>query len=89
MIEVVDFGQEVPSTVRLNCYFMSRSDFDSDSKDSRREKFKSKKNWTKETRDDENYLSHQANKSHKKEIKKRKESMIEDEIWEDWEEYNK
>ena len=67
---------------------MSRPDFDSDRKDSRREKFKSKKNWNKGARD-EDYLNHQASKSHKKEIKKRKESMVEEEIWEDWEEYNK
>lgn len=67
---------------------MSRPDSDDDWKDSRREKFNSKKNWNKKI-DDENYLNHQAKKSLKKEIKKRKESMIEEEIWEDWEEYNK
>jgi hypothetical protein len=68
---------------------MSRPEPDSDRKDFRREKIKHKKDWNKNTRDDETYFNHQANKSHKKEMKKKRESMIEDEIWEDWEEYNK
>jgi hypothetical protein len=68
---------------------MSRPDSDSDNKDFRREKFKDKKHWSKNTRDDETYLNNRASKSHKKEIKKRKESMLEEEIWEDWEDYNK
>jgi len=77
--------------MRLNCCSMSRFDSDSDSngKDYRREKFKSKKNWNKNSREDDGYLNKQASKSYKKEIKEKKESMLEEEIWDDWEEYKK
>lgn len=70
---------------------MSRPDSDSDfnGKDDRREKFKNKKNWNKNSKEEDVYLNKQASKSYKKEIKEKKESMLEEEIWEDWEEYNR
>ena len=77
--------------MRLNRYFMSRLDSDSDhnGKDDRREKFKSKKNWNKNSKEEDVYLNKQASKSYKKEIKEKKELMLEEEIWDDWEEYKK
>ena len=68
---------------------MSSLDSDSDGKDYGREKFEIKKNRNKNPKNDDMHLNNKASKSHKKEIKEKKESMLEEEIWEDWEEYNK
>lgn len=69
---------------------MSINDSESNRKDSRREKInKNKQGHPKQYHDDDDYFNKKAKKHTKKEIKQRLESMIEDEKWEDWEDYHK
>jgi hypothetical protein len=58
-------------------------------KESRRQNISKKSSWSKLNKNEDTYFNKKATKTHKKEMKQKIEEMLEDEIWNDWEEYNK
>lgn len=63
--------------------FNNEDDFNQYSKQSRREKLKHKKKNRSEVSD-----HHKHNHETKRQLRSKKESLYENELWEDWEEYD-